>query len=122
MSRTLTTITIDRQKVFARHGVLPQENVVGAYFYVSVRLEMDNNAALLTDNIDDTVSYADISRIITEEMAVRSRLLEHVANRIKDRILSLSPDVHRITVSITKENPPLGIECRGAGVEVTFVR
>ncbi len=121
MSQTLTTITIDRQKVFARHGVLPQESVVGANYYVSVRLEMENNAALLTDNIDDTVSYADISRIITEEMAVRSRLLEHVANRIKDRILSLNPDVLRLTVSITKENPPLGIECRGAGVEVTFL-
>ncbi len=121
MSQTLTTITIDRQKVFACHGVLPQESVVGANYYVSVRLEMEDNAALLTDNVDDTVSYADISRIITEEMAVRSRLLEHVANRIKDRILSLNPDIQRLTVSITKENPPLGIECRGAGVEVTFL-
>ncbi len=122
MSQTLTTITIDRQKVFAYHGLLPQEGVVGAYFYVSVRLEMDDNAAILTDNVDDTVSYADISRIITEEMAVRSRLLEHVANRIKDRILALHSGVLRLTVSITKENPPLGIECRGAGVEVTFLR
>ncbi len=122
MSRTLTTITIDRQKVFAHHGVLPQENVVGAYFYVSVRLEMDNNAALLTDNVDDTVGYDLLSRIITEEMAVRSSLLEHVANRIKDRVLALAPAATRLSVRIEKENPPLGIECRGAGVEVTFVR
>ncbi len=122
MSKTLTKITIDRQKVFARHGALPQESLVGAYFYVSVEVETEDNVATRTDKLADTISYADISRVITEEMAERSDLLEHVAGRMKERLLSIYPSVVRLSVRIIKENPPLGIQCEGAGVELTYVK
>ncbi len=120
MSRTSTKITIDRQKVYARHGVLPQESLVGAYYYVSVELETETDAATITDSLSDTMNYADISHVISEEMAVRSNLLEHVAGRIKDRILAVCPSAAHISVRIVKENPPLGIQCMGAGVEITY--
>ncbi len=120
MSRTSTKITIDRQKVYARHGVLPQESLVGAYYYVSVELETETDVATVTDSLRDTMNYADISRMISEEMAVRSNLLEHVAGRIKDRILAACPSATRLSVRIVKENPPLGVECQGAAVEIIY--
>ncbi len=122
MSKTLTKITIDRQKVFARHGALPQERLVGAYYYVSVEAETEDDTATRTDRLADTLSYADISQVITEEMGVRSDLLENVAGRIKERLIGCHPSVCRLSVRIIKENPPLGVQCEGAGVELTFVR
>ncbi|MCD7721979.1 MAG: dihydroneopterin aldolase [Prevotellaceae bacterium] len=119
---TRTRITVDRLKVFARHGALPQEKDVGSYFYVTVEAEVTDCQAALTDRLSDTLSYADIARTITEEMAVRSQLLEHVAARIAQRLLADHPSVLSLLVKVTKENPPLGVECTGAGVELIFDR
>ncbi len=118
----MTKIIIDRQKVFAHHGALPQEQAVGAYFYVSAELVMEGNPSALTDNLSDTVNYASVSQAITEEMAIRSDLLEHVAGRIQKRLLNEHPTALQITVRVMKENPPLGIQCEGAGVEVSYSR
>ncbi|MCD8266849.1 MAG: dihydroneopterin aldolase [Prevotellaceae bacterium] len=122
MSPTRTRIIVDRLKVFARHGVLPQEEAVGSYFYVTVEAEVSDCEASLTDSLSDTLSYADIARTITEEMATRSQLLEHVAGRIAQRLLAEHPSVLSLLVKVIKENPPLGVQCQGAGVELTFVR
>ncbi len=117
-----TKIIVDRQKVFAHHGVLPQEEAVGSYFYVTVEAEVTDCQAALTDRLSDTLSYADIVRTITEEMAVRSHLLEHVAGRIAQRLLANHPSALSVLVKVIKENPPLGVQCAGAGVELTFHR
>ncbi len=101
---------------------MPQEKDVGSYFYVTVEAEVSDCEAALTDRLDDTLSYADITQAITEEMAVRSKLLEHVAARIAQRLLADHPSVRSLLVKVTKENPPLGVECEGAGVELTFSR
>ncbi len=113
-------IIIDRQRVFARHGVLPQEREVGAYFYVSATAETGDNPGMLSDQLCDTVSYADMAQCISEQMAQPSRLLEHVAWRIATAMLQRFASVQSVTVRVMKENPPMGVECRGAGVEITL--
>ena len=111
-------LIIDRQKVYAQHGVLDQEHAVGAYYYISVEAETTNTKSIDTDALRDTINYADIAQIIKREMEIPSRLLEHVAGRIARHILTEYPTVHHIKVRIMKENPPMGIECLGAGVEI----
>ncbi len=115
-------IIIDRQRVFAHHGVLPQEREVGAYFYVSATVETGDNPCMLSDQLIDTVSYADMAQCINEKMLHPSQLLEHVAWRIATAMLQRFASVQSVTVRVIKENPPMGVECQGAGVEISLMR
>ena len=49
-----------------------------------------------------------LNKIVKEEMSVSSKLLEHVAQRIIDRVLKQFSEVKRIEVSVAKQNPPIG--------------
>jgi len=111
-------LIIDRQKVYARHGVLTQEQDVGAYYYISIDAFIPNPPAVETDQINDTVSYADVAQVVNREMETPSRLLEHAAGRIARKLLNLFPEIQHVKVKIIKENPPMGIECQGAGIEL----
>lgn len=112
-------ITIDRLKLHAFHGALPQERIVGADFYVSLsaRTEVEPSA-WQHDLLEGTTNYADIVAIVRREMAVPSNLLEHVAARIASSVLAECPAVSSVSVTLEKENPPLGVLCRGVGVKI----
>ncbi len=115
-------ILIDSQRVFAHHGVLPQERLVGAYFRVSLEVEMENCLAMQTDELDNTINYAHLAQTVTTEMSTPSKLLENVAWRIAKGVLQQFPVANKVTVRVMKENPPMGIECAGAGVEISITR
>lgn len=115
-------ILIERQRVFARHGVLPQEQAVGAYFYVSLEVEVADCPAMQSDELDDTISYARLAELVNQEMAKPCKLLEHVAWRIGHAILDESDTIMQVKTRVMKENPPMGIECGGAGIELTLQR
>ena len=104
----------------ACHGALPQEQAVGTDFIVSVRLGVDFSDAMETDDVADTVSYADVYELLKQEMSVTSRLLEHVAGRMVKAIRDAFPTVTSIALSIEKINPPMGADCKGAGVEICW--
>ena len=116
------TILLRRVRVYARHGVEAQEQLTGAYFYVDMAVDTDFSTALQTDDLTGTVSYADLFRCVKEEMAVPSRLVEHAAGRILERIFRECPSVTRIRLTLTKENPPMGADCHEAGIEVEAER
>ena len=105
----------------ACHGVLPQERIVGGDFEVSLSVEYDISRAMATDDVADTLSYADLSELVRREMAVPSNLLEHVAGRIAKAIIERWPQVSSVNLSITKLNPPMGADCDGAGVELYLI-
>ena len=113
-----TFVHLNKIKIFARHGVLPQEQLTGAYFYVSLRIGYDFSEAMQTDNLAGTISYADIFEIVRQEMAIPSKLLEHVGGRIVERIKSEFPQITSVELVIDKENPPMGAECSEAGIEI----
>lgn len=122
MTITNTSIHLHRVKLFAHHGVLPQERATGAYFYISLQAETDFGSALHTDELTGTVSYADLFEAVRQEMAVPSALLEHVAGRILHRIFRDFASVSAVHLSLTKENPPMGADCQGAGIEISARR
>jgi len=97
---------------------MPQETKVGADFIVDVRIGYRFDKAILTDNVDDTVSYADLCAIVKTEMGKPSKLVEHVAGRIANAIFNAFAETTTIDLAITKVNPPMGAECDGAGVEL----
>ena len=117
-----TKIRIANLRIFAHHGVLPQERVVGAYFILNVAIDTDVSRAMATDELEGTVSYAAVYEVVKAEMAVPSQLLEHVGGRICRAVLNRFPAATAIRLEILKENPPMGADVRGAGVYVAMSR
>jgi dihydroneopterin aldolase len=104
----------------AFHGVLPQEGIVGNDYLVNLVVDYDFSSAMKTDDLRGTLNYAEVYQKVREEMAVPSKLLEHVAGRIAHRLFSDFPEIQKLQLSITKVNPPMGADSDGAGVEVVL--
>ena len=115
-----SSIFIDRMRFHARHGVMEQERKVGGEFLVSLRVHYLFTRALETDKLEGTISYAELYEVVRGEMAVPSQLLEHVAGRICRAVHARFPQATAIDLRIVKENPPMGADCAGAGVEVHY--
>lgn len=117
-----SSIHIDGIHLHAMHGVLPQEQATGNDYNIDITIGYDIAKAMLTDNVDDTLNYAEVYNTIKEEMAIPSKLIEHVAGRIIDRLTREHAKISAITLRITKLNPPMGADCQGAGVEIHATR
>ena len=118
MQATNMYIRMEGMKFYAFHGVLPQENLVGAYFYIDLKLKTDFSQAAQTDDLSETVSYADIYQSVKEEMQIPSKLLEHVCQRIAQRIFNDFPTIEELDIKLFKENPPMGAQAERVGVEM----
>lgn len=91
----------------AFHGCMDEEGKIGGRFSVDVELNGDFSLAVANDDLSATVDYVTIHRIVRQEMAVRSKLIEHVAGRILLQVKSTFPDILSCVVTITKYNPPV---------------
>lgn len=113
-----TYITLERQRFYAYHGVLDQERRVGGWFTVTLRVAYDWSRAAASDDVGDTLDYAALYAVVQREMAVPSRLLEHVAGRISRAVAAAFPGVTALDLWLTKDNPPMGADGGGATVEL----
>lgn len=111
------TIRLTDIELFAYHGVFPQERVDGGRYGVEVELEITDKAAE-TDDLNDTVNYAEVYQIVTEEMAIPANLIEHVAWRIAKRIRNTYEVVSQVRVKVTKKKPPIQAANINASVEI----
>jgi dihydroneopterin aldolase len=112
------SILINGLRLYAYHGVMPQEQKVGAHFTLDLRLDTDFSEAMQTDRLEGTVSYADVCDVVKQEMAVPSRLLEHAGSRIIEALHRRFPQVTAIKLRLIKDNPPMGADLAGAGIEI----
>lgn len=110
-------IFLEQVKIYAFHGVLPEENIIGTYYIVDLELHADLWKASETDNLQDTISYAEVNDLVHQEMKIPSQLLENVCGRIINRIHKNFPRISFIKIKLTKTNPPMLGEMQGAGVE-----
>jgi dihydroneopterin aldolase len=114
----MSKIYLEDVKIYAYHGVLPEENIIGTYYLLNVEIHTDLWKAAESDNLEDTISYADINEIIHNEMKIKSKLLEHVAGRIISKIHEKFKEISYIRLKITKTSPPMKGEMKGAGIEL----
>ena len=111
-------IRLEGLRFHAFHGVIPQERQTGGDFLVTLRVGYPLAAAMVSDDVRDTLDYAALYRLVEQEMQQPSNLLEHVAGRIAESIGKAFPQVNSIDLTLTKVNPPMGADCQGASVEV----
>ena len=101
-------IQVNNIKLYAYHGCLDEEAKIGSWYRVDVSVKADLKKSAKTDDLADTVDYVHLNHIVKEEMAIRSKLLEEVAQRILNRFFKEIPMLKKATVSVAKINPPIG--------------
>ena len=103
-------------RVHSNHGCLKEEMLIGSDYRVDLVVSADLTNPSKSDKLSETVDYVHLNNIVKDEMATRSNLLEHVAQRISDRILSEISAVTEVEVSVSKINPPIGGDVESVSV------
>ena len=122
MTIAASKIYLDEMHFYAYHGVMEQERLVGGEYSVSLIVEADLTVAVRTDDVADTINYATLYELVKSEMAIPSKLLEHVAGRIGRRAMETFEKITALTIRVTKVNPPMGADSKGASVELKMIR
>tara|TARA_B100000809_G_scaffold100877_1_gene99452 strand:- start:126 stop:482 length:357 start_codon:yes stop_codon:yes gene_type:complete len=101
-------IQVNNIKLYAFHGCLEEEAKIGSEYRVDVEVKADLKKSAKTDELEDTVDYVHLNHIVKEEMSIRSKLLEEVAQRILDRFFKELRMIRKAKISVAKINPPIG--------------
>ncbi|MFV8358837.1 dihydroneopterin aldolase [Flavobacterium sp. LS1P3] len=115
-------IKLKNIRTYSYHGCLIEEGKIGSDYIVNLEVKTDLRKSSISDDLKDTVDYVLLNRIVVEEMAIRSDLLEHVAHRIITRIFEEIPEVSRIIVAVSKLNPPIGGDVEAVTIEMEEYR
>ena len=105
-------------QVYAFHGCMEEEKKIGSDYLVNLVVDTDLKLSSETDDLSNTVDYVSLNGIVKEEMSVRSRLLESVANRILVRILKEHRSVDVVEIKIAKRNPPINGNVEEVAVKI----
>jgi dihydroneopterin aldolase len=100
-------IIVEGINVYAYHGCLEEEGKIGCNYIVDVTMHTDFTEAAKTDDLSKTIDYVTVYQIAKEEMAIRAKLIEVVAQRIISRLKKEFSALQRVEVKVTKINPPM---------------
>jgi dihydroneopterin aldolase len=104
-------INITGIKAFGYHGVLPHEAIEGQEFIVDLLINLDLQAASRSDQLTDTVNYADLAQIVHENIVgERVQLIERLAGRIADEIKTAYRQILSISVTVHKPHAPVTLD------------
>jgi 7,8-dihydroneopterin aldolase/epimerase/oxygenase len=101
------TIEINKIKLYAHHGCLEEEGIIGGHYEVDIHLKTDFLNAAIEDKLEKTIDYVIVHQIVKEEMAIRSKLIEHVGYRILKRLQHEFKTLIATRVKIIKICPPI---------------
>jgi dihydroneopterin aldolase len=118
----LGIIRVEDIRCYAFHGCMEEEGVIGTNFSVNVEVEADLSVSAKTDDLSETIDYVTVSKIVQDEMALRSKLIEHVGQRILDRLMREFPSVQRSKVLVVKHNAPIQGDVKRVSVELEAQR
>lgn len=102
------TILLEGMEFFSYHGCFKEEQVIGTKFVIDLSVGLDTTSAEKSDNLNATVNYVALYKVLKSEMAEKAFLLEHVAWRIMESLKVSFPQLTSINLKICKINPPIG--------------
>ncbi len=109
-------IKIEEMEFYAFHGHFREEQIVGNRFLVDLSIETDMTRPAESDNLKDAVNYQKACQIVKQQMEIKSHLLEHIAGRIIKALYAEMEGISKITVKVSKMNPPMGGKIRSVSV------
>ena len=113
------TIALEGLKFHGYHGVHKSERKNGNSFEIDLELEVDFQQAAEKDDVNLTVDYEEVYKIVQKQLKGSSYLLEHIANKILDALFDRYPNLEKASVKVSKLNPPVGGECKRASVKLS---
>lgn len=116
------TIKLQNIRTFSFHGCLMEEGIIGSNYRTDLEIKCDLRKSAQSDNLYDTVDYVLLNKIVEEEMAIRSNLLEHVTQRIIKRIFKEIAEISTIKVAVSKLNPPIDGDVEAVTIEMEQFR
>lgn len=118
MSEPADRITLTGLTVRGLHGVFAAERRDGQLFVVDAELELDLRPAAGSDDLADTVSYADIAEQLAAIVAGEPvDLLETLAARLADACL-VDGRVQAATVTVHKPQAPIALAFSDVSVRI----
>jgi len=111
-------IRLNQIKAYAYHGCLHEEELIGGQYEIDVEMHVDFLEAAKTDKLNKTIDYVTVNKIVEEEMAIRSKLIEQVLWRICTRLKAELPLLQKATVMVKKLNPPINGNVRDVSVSM----
>ena len=94
----MSRIALEQMEFWAYHGCFTEEQVIGTRFMIDLYLETDTSKAELSDNLNDTINYQSVYKVVKNEMQIPSKLLEHLARRILNNIFFNFPGVFYVKI------------------------
>jgi 7,8-dihydroneopterin aldolase/epimerase/oxygenase len=112
------TIEISGLSLYTHHGASEAEREIGQRLVLDLRLDLGEADATATDEIEDTVDYAEVCQLVALIAQQRShRTLERLCGTIADRLLG-DYDLEGVWVKATKPEPPIPLPVDEVSVEV----
>lgn len=103
-------------------GVGAQEQRVGNDYVLDLRIGYPFADAMQSDEVADTLNYAEVFKVVGEAVRRPAKLLEAAAGDLVRKLQTRFPEIESIDLKLVKLNPPMGADCNGAGVELHFGR
>lgn len=116
-------MTMHRMEYYGYHGVFEEERKLGQRFYIDLELELDLRGAGMSDDLNQTVNYAEVHELIKNIVEIKSfKLIEALAEYIASSVLDTYTVINAVTVKVTKPHPPFDIHFQGVTVELRRTR
>ena len=94
-------------KIYAYHGCLSEENLIGGEYLVNLSVFSNLKKSSLSDELKDTIDYVSLLDIVKKEMLSPSKLLENVVKRVVEKIFLVFPKINKVSLEVSKLNPPI---------------
>ena len=118
-----TVLFIDNLEVFANHGLFEEENKLGQKFIFDIECELNYKKAMFSDEMTDSISYADIAEVVVKTATTNTfNLLERLAGEILKNIFTEFSQIENINLKINKPGAPIKYHFEKCGVEVKASR
>lgn len=115
-----SSIHVNGIHVYAYHGCLDEEAIVGTKYTVDISIDFDFTESAEKDDLSLTVDYVVVSKIVQDEMAIRAKLIETVALRIGKSVLAYYPNIRSVLVGVTKHAAPIPGHVDNVRVEINL--
>lgn len=107
-------------KAFGYHGVLPHEATEGQEFIVDLLITLDLRAVSLSDDLTESINYADLAQIAHDNIVgERVQLIERLAGRIAEEISSAYSQITSVSVTVHKPHAPVTVDFEDISVTIT---
>ncbi|MFN6943974.1 MAG: dihydroneopterin aldolase [Cytophagaceae bacterium] len=111
-------ISLNGLEFIAYHGYYEAERTLGNTFSVDVKVWIKEEFDVKEDELQQTVDYEQIYKIVQTVMDKPVKLLETVVGSIINNLFTEFPSVLSAEVKLEKKNPPIGGICRNAAVKI----